>query len=136
PAARTRLLRAIAERRPANPIVLGGDIHSFWVTDLKPDFDDPSSPTVATEFVGTSISTRGIPYERTLELLPDNPHVRFFDSRPRRYARCEITPARWLTDFVALDHIRSRDAPARVLASFAVESGRPGAVRVAPSAGV
>jgi alkaline phosphatase D len=130
PAARARLLNFIANRQPANPIVLGGDIHSFWTTDLKADFDDPAAPTVATEFVGTSITSRGIPYERTRALLPDNPHVKFFDSRQRGYVRCEVTPGRWLTDFVALEHVRTRDAPAATLASFAVESGRPGAVRV------
>jgi alkaline phosphatase D len=130
PAARGRLLRFLAERRPANPVVIGGDIHSFWTTDLKADFDDPRAPTVATEFVGTSISTRGIPYERTAALLPDNPHVKFFDSRKRGYARCDVTPGRWQTDFVAVEHVHARDAPASILASFVVESGRPGAVRV------
>ena len=36
---------------------IGGDIHSFWATDLKADFDNPSSVTVSTEFVGTSITS-------------------------------------------------------------------------------
>src|SRR5262249_6826304 len=123
PAARARLLNFIANRRPANPVVLGGDIHSFWANDLKVDFGDPAAPVVASEFVGTSISSRGIPYERTAALLPQNPHIKFFDSRRRGYARCEITPARWKTDFVAVEHARARDAPAAVLASFVVENG-------------
>jgi alkaline phosphatase D len=134
PNARERLLRFLAARRPANPVVIGGDIHSFWVTDLKPDFDDPASPTVATEFVGTSISSRGIAYERTRATLRDNPHVKFFDSRKRGYVRCEVTPERWLTDLIAVDNVVQRDAPASTLASFVVESGRPGALAVSPSA--
>jgi alkaline phosphatase D len=44
----------------ASPVVIGGDIHSFWVTDLKTDFRDPASPTVATEFVGTSVTSFGV----------------------------------------------------------------------------
>ena len=44
-------------------VAVGGDIHSFWVTDLKADFDDPSSATVATEFVGTSVTSASPPVE-------------------------------------------------------------------------
>ena len=57
--ARKRLLRFLHEHNVANPVVLTGDIHSNWVNDLKVDFDDPDSPTLATEFVGTSISSGG-----------------------------------------------------------------------------
>ena len=39
PAARSRLLSFIAQQRPANPLVMR-NVHSFWVCDLKPDFDD------------------------------------------------------------------------------------------------
>ena len=59
PAARGRLLTHIHDSRVANPVVLTGDIHSFWTNDLKLDFDDAASPVVATEFVGTSISADG-----------------------------------------------------------------------------
>ena len=58
PEARRRLLEAVAARGPANPVVIGGDVHAHWVADLKPDFDDPRSPVVASEFCGTSITSR------------------------------------------------------------------------------
>jgi phosphodiesterase/alkaline phosphatase D-like protein len=61
PAARSRLLSFIADKRPANPLVIGGDVHSYWVGDLKPDSDDPRSPVVATEFCGASITSQGPP---------------------------------------------------------------------------
>ena len=57
PANRTRLLKRIGDTRVSNPVVVGGDIHSFFANDLHLDFDDPASPVVATEFVGTSISS-------------------------------------------------------------------------------
>jgi alkaline phosphatase D len=123
-------MRVLADRQPANAIVLGGDIHSFWTTDLKEDFDDPRAPVVATEFVGTSITSNGIPDHVVRPILPDNPHVKFFESRKRGYTRCEVSPTRWLTDFVAVEHVRSADAPASVIASFAVENGRAGAIPV------
>ena len=41
----------------ANPVFLGGDIHSFWATDLKADFADPADPHHRHRFVGTSITS-------------------------------------------------------------------------------
>ncbi|MBV8168651.1 MAG: alkaline phosphatase D family protein [Alphaproteobacteria bacterium] len=132
PASRARLLRVLADRQPANAVVLGGDIHSYWVTDLKENFDDPRAPAVATEFVGTSITSNAVPDAVMRAFLPDNPHVKFYEGRKRGYARCEVSPKAWLTDFVAVDHVRTADAPASVLASFAVEPGRAGAIPIAP----
>jgi alkaline phosphatase D len=45
---RQRILRALWERQPANPIVLTGDIHSFFVNDLRLSNRDPGGPAVAT----------------------------------------------------------------------------------------
>jgi alkaline phosphatase D len=128
-AARGRILSYIAAHKPANPVVIGGDIHSFWVTDLKTDFRDAASPTVATEFVGTSVTSAGVPYDTFAATLPDNPHVRFFESRHRGYVRCEVTPERWQADLRVVSDVRDRAATARTLAAFVVESGRPGAQR-------
>lgn len=127
-AARGRLLGRLAARRPSNPVVIGGDIHSFWVTDLKTDFRDPRAPVVATEFVGTSVTSRGVPYQPFAAVLPDHPHVRFFESRHRGYVRCAVTRDRWEADLRVVSDVRDRAATARTLAAFAVEDGRPGAV--------
>jgi alkaline phosphatase D len=129
PAARTRLLRHLHERRVANPVVLSGDIHSFWANALKLDFDDPDSPAVATEFVGTSITSNGPRYERMLGYLPDNPHVRFFDSRVRGYGTLAVTPARATARFRAISDRRDPGATVSTLREFVVEDGRPGPER-------
>ena len=44
---RDRLMRFLAERKPSNPIVITGDIHSNWVSDLKVDWKSEKSPVVA-----------------------------------------------------------------------------------------
>ncbi len=129
-AARARILQHLHSRKIANPVVIGGDIHSFWATDLRLDFADASSPVVASEFVGTSITAQGGPYEQFVALLADNPHVRFVDSRSRGYARATLSHDRWQTDFVALDDVRDPATASRVLASFMVEAGAPGVHRV------
>jgi len=129
PVSRQRLLEFVKTRQIANPVFLGGDIHSFWVGDLKPDFQT-EGPAVATEFVTTSISARGVPYELFASFLPDNPHIQFFESRWRGYTRCAVAPDRWRTDLMAVDTVEQPRSPARVLASFEVKRDRPGAVRV------
>lgn len=125
PASRRRLLRHIHEARVANVISLGGDVHSFWANDLKLDFDDPASPTVATEFVGSSISANGPTFDFAA-FLPENPHVRFFDKSVRGYVSVELTPERMTATFRAIDDPRDPNTAVRDLRTFIVENGRPG----------
>jgi alkaline phosphatase D len=131
-AGRTRLLEFFASRRAANPIVLTGDIHSNWVNDLKVDFRDAKAPAVATEFVGTSITSGGdgvdLP-ERLTGVLAENPFVKFYNGQ-RGYVSCSVTPQTWQADYQVLDFVTRKDAPRRTRASFLVSDGRPGAKRV------
>jgi alkaline phosphatase D len=128
PAARARLLNFIASNKIANPVVLGGDVHSFNVNDLKSDFDNPESPTVGSEFVGTSITSQGGSQDRLNTMLADNPHMKFSDSRFRGYLRVELTPDRWRADLRAMESVRAREAACNTLKSFVVEDGKPGPV--------
>ena len=128
---RKRLLQLLQERRIANPVVLTGDIHSNWVNDLKLDFDDPNSPTVASEFVGTSISSSGDGSQTrndTEGVLAENPFVRFYNAE-RGYVSCKVTPEAWQSDYQVVEYVTRPGAPRITRASFVVESGRPGAER-------
>ena len=82
----------------SNPVVLTGDIHSNWANELVLDFDDLGSESVATEFVGTSISSGGNGVDKRDDhaaLLSENPFVKFQNSQ-RGYVACR--------------HARTRDA--------------------------
>lgn len=128
PACRDRLLRHIEANRLRNVVVAGGDIHSFFVNDLKPNFDDARSPVIATEFVGTSISSWGPPYDRLAAAVPDNPHIHFFDSRQRGYVSVDATPARMTVRLQSVGDAANPDAPLSTLRAYVVEDGRPGAI--------
>ncbi len=128
PAARTRLMTHLRDARVTNPVVLSGDIHSFWANDLKVDFDDPAAQVVATEFVGTSVSAHPPPYELFAKCLPENPHVRYFESRKRGYATLDITRQQITTQFRALSDVTDPRTGVSTLKSFIVENGRPGAI--------
>ena len=128
PANRTRLLKRIQETHVANPVVIGGDIHSFFANDLKLDFDDPASPVVATEFVGTSVSSHGPPYEMIAQTLPDNPHVHFFESRRRGYSCVDLERAHMEVRMRVVSDAADPNAGITTLKTFAVEAGKPGVV--------
>ncbi|MGH8765210.1 MAG: alkaline phosphatase D family protein [Burkholderiales bacterium] len=127
PVARKRLLDFIASNKIQNPVVLGGDVHSFNVNDLKADFDDPTSATVASEFVGTSITSQSWSQEKLRGFMPDNPHMKLIDSRYRGYVRMEVAPGGLRADLRAMESVTVKDAPCNTLASYSVESGRAGA---------
>ncbi|HXZ86594.1 MAG TPA: alkaline phosphatase D family protein, partial [Myxococcota bacterium] len=129
PRSRTRLLQRVHDAKVHNPVVLSGDIHSFWANDLKLDFDDPKSPVVAAEFVGTSITSYGPPYDKFAAWVADNAHVHFFDSRQRGYLWIELAPERMSAHCRAISDARDPQATLATLAAFAVESGRAGVQR-------
>ena len=128
-ASRQRLLSFLHERRVTNPVVLTGDIHTNYVNDLLSDFDKPDSPVVATEFVGTSISSGGDGSQKadyTDSMLAKNPWVKFHNAE-RGYVSCTVTPTEWRRDFQVVERVTRPGAPLITRKSFVVENGRPGA---------
>jgi alkaline phosphatase D len=130
PAARRRLLDYLGQRKPSNPVVIGGDVHAFWVADLRADFEDPRSPVVASEVVGTSITSQNTRTQADVDArLADNPHLRFGDPTRRGYVRVEVTPQRMQVDLRAMRSVTQPRAAADTLATFVIETGRPGPQR-------
>jgi alkaline phosphatase D len=130
-AGRRRLLEFFGTGRASNPVVLSGDIHTNWVNDLLVDGDDSRSPLVATEFVGTSITSGGDGFDgldRFQNLAAENPFVKLFNSQ-RGYLACEITPTEMRTEFHVLEYVSRPGSPQKIRAVFVVEDGRPGAQR-------
>ncbi|QDS91975.1 Alkaline phosphatase D precursor [Roseimaritima multifibrata] len=128
-AERRQLLQFLTDRRVANPIVLTGDIHCNWVNNLRLDDQRPETPVLATEFVGTSISSGGNGAAKPKDhdwLRSHNPGIQFYN-RERGYVRCTLTPENWVSDYVVVDDVLKPGGTSQTRASFVVESGRPGA---------
>lgn len=125
---RRRVLKYFASKPELNPVVITGDIHSNWVNDLQVDELNRKSPIVATEFVGTSISSggNGKPNEGTPPQMAENPFVRFYSSE-RGYVSCEVTPERWTSYYRTVTEITQPGCPVVTRKTFVVEAGRPGA---------
>jgi alkaline phosphatase D len=118
PAAKRRLLESLARHEVANPVVLSGDLHAFFVNEVN----DERGRTVATELVTTSACNNNT--DKT-GVLPLNPHIRFHDGTHSGYMRCEVTPQRTRADMVAIEDMRDPRTPRRVLATFDIVNGDP-----------
>ena len=121
---RTRIMQMLAER--PSPVVLSGDIHSSWVSDLRVDFDRPETPAIAAEFCTTSISSdfreELEPLIRT-QLPTAAPQVRHFYGAKRGYTRHTITPAAWNCDFRTVDDVKhGPDSPISTESSWTIEA--------------
>jgi alkaline phosphatase D len=122
---RRKVLKFLGERKISNPVVLAGDIHSNWANELLTDFDNLESKSVATEFVGTSISSSGDGTNNPKNLeqtYSENPFVKFHNAE-RGYVRCEINAKEWRTDYKTVEFVSKKDAPLNTRRSFVVESG-------------
>ena len=127
---RDSLRDRITDLDVSNPVILTGDVHSSFVCDVKADFDDPSSKTVATELVASSISSGGDGVDHGPDdaaLLRENPHIRLVDRR-RGYLRHTVTPDSWTADVRVVEVVTRPGAPIRTQASVAIEDRRAGAV--------
>lgn len=129
PAARKRLFDDLIKYQPANPLVISGDVHTFFAADLKRDFNRATAsdnPVIATEFCGTSITSSSRPQSRTDRYVEQNPHIKYGRSDRRGYVAMEITSKTTTVRFQGLDDVRHAESGISTLAGFTVESGRPG----------
>jgi alkaline phosphatase D len=126
PANRQRLLQHLQAARTSNPLVLSGDIHSFWANDLHLDPEDSASPLVAHELVGTSITSHGPDYAALMRNMADNPHIRFCDSRQRGYISLEINRRELIAHFRTISDATDPIATRTTLRSFAIAAGTLG----------
>lgn len=125
-ASRARLQNGWVQRGTRNPVVLTGDVHRHWASDLKADYANPSSATVGAELVTTSIASGGDGDGSTSDgLLGTNPHLKFVQNR-RGYVRTTIGQTQIRADFRAVDYVTEHDASVYTSKSFAILDGQPG----------
>jgi len=114
----------------ANTVVITGDAHQNSVRNVPPDFHSFDGDPVATEFIGTSISSEGDEsYRTTFGGDAQNPH-RLFNDFHRGYVRVTLDQGRWTNDFRVVNTVTQPGATAQTLSTFVVENGKPGALRL------
>lgn len=125
PVARQRLLEFIASRKVPNVVAITGDVHANYASELPLNFRESSSPSVAVEYVGTSISSGGngrdaIPAVEAA--LGGNPWMKYHSAR-RGYVRCDVTPSEFRANVKLLRSVASRDEPVIATHSFVTPAG-------------
>jgi alkaline phosphatase D len=128
PKARERLLRAIAEPRLANVLCLGGDVHRHVAAQLRLRANDERSPIVASEFVCSSITSRGLSESLTALVRAGNPDLLHARSDERGYALIELNATGASCDFRATPFPADTRARLTTQARFVVEAGKAGVV--------
>ncbi len=108
-------------------VAIAGDIHSFFVSDVKENELDANSTTLVTEIVGSSVSSESYNTALFNAVLADNPHIKFCDDRQRGYVLCDVDRDVWRARLQVVENVRVRNSPVTTLRTFAIENGKPGA---------
>ncbi|MFG1948999.1 alkaline phosphatase D family protein [Nonomuraea sp. NPDC048826] len=130
-ASRQRITQGWIDAGVRNPVVLTGDVHAHWASDLKLDYDDPTGPTVGSELVTTSITSGGDGADSdpaTHPFLWNNPHLRFYNNQ-RGYVLTRVERDRLTADFKVVPTVREPGARAHTRATFVIEDRVPGVQR-------
>jgi alkaline phosphatase D len=127
PAARDRLVRTIARHAPNRTVVITGDNHANWVNEIRAS--GTTGAQVATEFLGTSISSGGDGTDLVPSVsLSENPHIKWHNAR-RGYVRCEVTPESWRTEFKTVPFVSRPGAPIETASRWRLTRGKAGIER-------
>lgn len=129
-AAKRRLLASLARPNLNNPVVIGGDVHSQWIGDLRQNPQDSAERIIATELCGTSLtSSSGITQKQAELAMRNNPGLRYGNANKHGYNLLEIKAGSAKLSVRVSEDLRDPDSLVSTLASFVIDSGRPGAIK-------
>ncbi|WP_114521306.1 alkaline phosphatase D family protein [Altererythrobacter sp. ZODW24] len=125
PAARERLLGS-AQEAEANLIVLAGDSHNAWASDLT-----NMGAGAGVEFAGHSVSSPGfentLPWIKAQDLAADsvarNAQLKWAETSQRGYMAVELTPTRATSEYRFLNSIKVRSATLASAKRISTEAG-------------
>ncbi|RAY16826.1 alkaline phosphatase [Actinomadura craniellae] len=121
--------RSLDRRTVRNFVVLSGDVHCGYVSDIHADTLDPGSKVIGAEFTSLSISSaqdfnpaanEARQIRRTV-----NPSLKWADLHCG-YALCDLNAHELRVDFRAVDKVSVHDDPVFTAASFTVQDRVPG----------
>jgi alkaline phosphatase D len=143
-ASRERVLLALEQGGIDNVVILTGDIHSSWASDISPNPFDPAIYEAATgrgsravEFVTPGITSPGIedPNEAAnLQALAaaTHPHIKFIELLRRGYLLVDVTHERVQAEWYHVETLLTRDSSVQLAEALQVRTGEN---HVSPASG-
>ncbi|WP_345271515.1 alkaline phosphatase D family protein [Nocardioides nanhaiensis] len=134
-ATRRRVVESWESGRVRNPVVLTGDVHAHWASEVLADWADGDSRVLGSELVTSSITSGGNGYDEPTGTHPWaawNPNLRFWTNL-RGYVRTTITPASLRADFRCVREVTTPGAEVFTRRSYELRDGERGLRQVADS---
>ncbi len=127
PANRKRIAEVVAQSSSGHPLILSGDVHSFWALDGSLT-RDPDERIPVVEFVTSSISANWPePLNKpVMDNLNNNPQVKFYEGERRGYLLHEVNKTEWKTTARAMQDVKDNQSRAFDAANFLVRKGESG----------
>ncbi len=126
PEARKRLLQTVVDAQLQNVVTLGGDVHCNVAANLRLEPNNPQSPIVASEFVTTSITSRGLGDKPSAVIRESNADLLHYRPDERGYSLITVTPSEVRCDFRTTKFPAGSEAGLKTQASYVVKSGKAG----------
>jgi alkaline phosphatase D len=135
-ASRNRLLTHIAQNGIGNVVVLTGDIHSSWASDITPNpfssayNGSTGTGSLAVEFVTPGITSPAIESAAQAaalraQVLASHPHIKLLDLYERGYMVLDITADRTQTEWYHPLTLTTRNAVEKFGGAMQVMAGNP-----------
>ena len=126
PEARKRLLQTVVDAKLTNVVTLGGDVHCNVAANLRLEPNNPQSSIVASEFVTTSITSRGLGDKPAAVIRESNSDLLHYRSDERGYSLITVTPSEVRCDFRTTKFPAGSEAGLKTQASYVVKNGKAG----------
>jgi alkaline phosphatase D len=126
PEARKRLLQTVVDAKLNNVVTLGGDVHCNVAAPLRMEPNNPTSPIIASEFVTTSITSRGLGDKAAAVIRESNADLLHYRSDERGYSLITVTPKEVRCDFRTTKFPAGSEAGLKTQASYVVKNGKAG----------
>ncbi len=129
PAQRQRLFDNILTKNIDNVVVVTGDIHTSWANDLPfvpgvPYDSTTGAGSAGVEFVGTSVTSPGLPIPLTSTLVKsNNPNIHYVEFNKKGYVIMDVTKLRTQGDYYYIATIDSVNNSSSFETSWYVKNG-------------
>jgi len=126
-AERNRLFDTILQKNINNVVVLTGDLHSAWASNLPTDFYQPSTGagSAGVEFITNSVSS---PNHTTpasiIDMMAVNPHIYFIQTLGHGYTLLDINKQRSHCHFYTVSNTNTEIYTDNFTSSYYVNSGQ------------